>query len=116
MPFELNSANIEKKAGVKGMADEAALPWLVTEVEKTTETVEVRWGEQGGDDVGGGFGPPRVTEQVPTLGDERAIHHRDQGLSFSYDRLDDFCVEPSKVKRLFKTATVGFFAQVAVSA
>jgi len=67
MPFELTSANIEKKVGVNGMADEAALLWLVTEVEKTTETVEVRRGERGGDDVGGGFGPPRVTEQVKTV-------------------------------------------------
>jgi len=49
------------------MADEAAQLWLVTEVEQTTETVEVRRGERGGDDVGGGFGPPRVTEQVKSI-------------------------------------------------
>jgi hypothetical protein len=48
------------------MADEAAQLWLVTEVE-TTEAVEVRRGERSGTDIGGGFGPPRVTEQIKTI-------------------------------------------------
>ena len=48
-------------------AEAAIQLWLMTEVEKTTETVEVRQGERGGDDIGGGFGPPRVTEQVKTI-------------------------------------------------
>ncbi len=44
-------------------AEVATHLWLVTEVE-TTETVEVRHGERGSDDIGGGFGLPRVTEQI----------------------------------------------------
>ncbi len=46
-----------------------ALPqlWLMTEVEQTTETVEVRRGERSGDDIGGGYGVPRMTEQVKTI-------------------------------------------------
>ena len=48
------------------MADETAQLWLVTEVE-TTEAIEVRRGERSGGDVGGGFGPPRVTEQIKTI-------------------------------------------------
>ena len=47
-------------------AEVATQLWLVTEVE-TTETVEVRHGERGSDDIGGGFGLPRVTEQVKTI-------------------------------------------------
>ena len=37
--------------------------WLVTEVE-TAEPVEVRRGERGSNDIGGGFGLPRATEQI----------------------------------------------------
>ncbi|WP_416674629.1 Pepco domain-containing protein [Egbenema bharatensis] len=48
------------------MTDEAAQLWLMTEVE-TTETTEVVRGERNGSDTGGGFGPPRVTEQVKTI-------------------------------------------------
>lgn len=48
------------------MAQNAAQLWIVTEVE-TTETTEVVRGERGGEDRGGGFGPPRVTEQVKTI-------------------------------------------------
>ena len=38
----------------------------MTEIE-TTETTEVVRGERGGGDTGGGYGPPRVTEQVKTI-------------------------------------------------
>jgi len=48
------------------MADESAQLWLITEVE-TKETTEVVRGERSGGDTGGGFGPPRVTEQVKTI-------------------------------------------------
>ena len=48
------------------MTNEAAQLWLVTEVE-TTETTEVFRGERSGEDRGGGFGSPRVTEQVKTI-------------------------------------------------
>jgi hypothetical protein len=48
------------------MADETAQLWLITEVE-TTETTEVVRGERSGNDTGGGFGTPRVTEQVKTI-------------------------------------------------
>lgn len=56
---------IKKNEGVNGMAEAEVVTqlWLVTEVE-TTETVEVRRGERGSDDIGGGFGLPRVTEQI----------------------------------------------------
>lgn len=40
--------------------------WIVTEVETTTETVEVRRGERGSDDVGGQFSPRRTIDQVKT--------------------------------------------------
>jgi hypothetical protein len=46
------------------MTDEAQV-WLITEVE-TIETVEPRWGERGGEDVGGGFGRGG-REQVTTI-------------------------------------------------
>jgi len=55
-----------KKAGVTGMAEDAAQLWLVTEVE-TIETTEVVRGERGGRDTGGGYESPRVTEQVKTI-------------------------------------------------
>lgn len=48
------------------MADETAQLWLITEVE-TTETTEVVRGARGSEDTGGGYGPPRVTEQVKTI-------------------------------------------------
>lgn len=59
---------IKKNEGVNGMAEAevATQLWLVTEVE-TTETVEVRRGERGSDDIGGGFGLPRVTEQIKVV-------------------------------------------------
>lgn len=40
--------------------------WLITEIE-TTQTTEVVRGERGGGDTGGGFGLPKVTEQVKTI-------------------------------------------------
>lgn len=59
---------IKEDEGVNSMAEAevATQIWLATEVE-TTETVEVRRGERGSDDIGGGFGLPRVTEQVKTV-------------------------------------------------
>jgi hypothetical protein len=48
------------------MTNEPAQLWLTTEVEMT-ETTEVVRGERSGSDVGGGFGSPRVTEQVKKL-------------------------------------------------
>jgi hypothetical protein len=48
------------------MMDETAQLWLMTEVE-TIETTEVTRGARGNDNTGGGFGQPRVTEQVKTI-------------------------------------------------
>ncbi len=48
------------------MPNEAAQLWIVTEVE-TTQTTEVVQGERGGGDIGGGYGQPRVTDQVKTI-------------------------------------------------
>jgi uncharacterized membrane protein len=48
------------------MAQEVAQLWLITEVE-ITETTEVVRGERDSKDVGGGFEPPRVTEQVKKI-------------------------------------------------
>ncbi|PZV17108.1 MAG: hypothetical protein DCF22_04320 [Leptolyngbya sp.] len=48
------------------MADEAAQLWLTTEVE-TIKTTEVVQGGREGGDIGGGFGQPKVTEQVKTI-------------------------------------------------
>jgi hypothetical protein len=48
------------------MPDEAAQLWIVTEVE-TIETTEVTRGGRSSEDIGGGFGQPRVTEQVKTI-------------------------------------------------
>lgn len=57
---------IEEKTGGERMSNEVSQLWIVTEVE-TTETTEVVRGERSGEDRGGGFGPPRVTEQVKTI-------------------------------------------------
>ncbi len=48
------------------MANEVAQLWIVTEVE-TTQTTEVVRGGRGGEDIGGGFSSPKVTEQVKTI-------------------------------------------------
>jgi hypothetical protein len=66
MPIGMNSRKIEEKAGVSGMVKETAQLWLITEVE-TVETTEVVRGERGSEDTGGGFGSPKVTEQVKTI-------------------------------------------------
>jgi hypothetical protein len=48
------------------MADSNSL-WLITEVE-VIETIETSpQGQRSGDDLGGGYGPARVTEQVKTV-------------------------------------------------
>lgn len=52
------------------MSDNTDQIYLLTEIE-TTETVEVRRGEpngsRDGQDVGGGFGSPQITEKVKTI-------------------------------------------------
>lgn len=48
------------------MTDEAAQLWIVTEVE-TTQTTEVVQGGRESGDIGGGYGQPRVTDQVKTV-------------------------------------------------
>ena len=48
------------------MANEVAQLWLTTEIE-TIETTEVVRGGRGGGDIGGGYGQPRVTDQVKTI-------------------------------------------------
>ena len=45
------------------MANEVAQLWLTTEI----ETTEVVRGGRGGGDIGGGYGQPRVTDQVKTI-------------------------------------------------
>jgi hypothetical protein len=46
------------------MTDAPNQLWLITEVE-TVETVVT--GQRSGEDLGGGYGPARVTEQVKTI-------------------------------------------------
>ena len=48
------------------MANEAAQLWLTTEIETIETTEVVRGGRESGD-IGGGYGQPRVTDQVKTI-------------------------------------------------
>jgi len=80
-----------------------ALPqlWLMTEVEQTTETVEVRRGERSGDDIGGGYGVPRMTEQVKTIVRQRvpldalALKTQMQGLLQVVSAVFDHAADPA---------------------